>query len=104
MVGVPPLMRSRPSGPRTMLGSVAISDWKSSPASGWTSIFEPFSTSLTATGWMLCVGELEDATTLTLSRTKAIRISTSTCSISPGRTPNGEVVVSANPSRVARIT
>ena len=58
VVGAPPLMRSRPSGPRMMLGSTVRSDWKSSPASGWISIFAPVSTSLTATGCRLSVGEL----------------------------------------------
>ena len=46
------------------LGSTVSSDWKSSPASGCMSIFAPVSTSLTATGWMLSVGELAGATTL----------------------------------------
>ena len=52
---------------------------KSSPESGWMSILAPVSTSLTATGCRLSVGELPGATTSTLSRTKVNRISTSTC-------------------------
>ena len=46
-----------------MLGSTVSSDWKSSPASGWMSILAPVSTSLTATGWRLSVGELAGTTT-----------------------------------------
>ena len=62
-----------------MLGSTVSSDWKSSPASGWMSILAPSSTSLTATGCRLSVGELAGTTTSTLSRTNVRRISTSTC-------------------------
>ena len=50
-----------------MLGSTVISDWKSSPASGWMSIFAPVRRSLTATGCRLSVGELAGTTTSTLS-------------------------------------
>ncbi len=102
VVGAPPLIRSRPSGPRMMLGSTVSSDWKSSPASGWMSILAPLSTSLTATGCRLSVGELAGATTSTLSRTKVSRISISTFSVAPPRTPKGSDSPSANPSRTAR--
>jgi hypothetical protein len=78
VVGPPPLTRNRPSGPRMMLGSTVSSDWKSSPASGCTSILAPDSTSLTATGCRLSVGELAGAMTSTLSRTNVRRISTRT--------------------------
>ncbi len=84
-----------------MLGRSVISDWKSSPASGWMSILAPVSTSLTATGCRLSVGEFAGATTSTLSRTNVSRISTSTCSVSPPLTSNGAVSMSANPSRAA---
>src|SRR5262245_22179862 len=87
-----------------MLGSTVSSDWKSSPASGWMSIFAPDSTSLTATGCRLSVGELLGATTSTLSRTNVSRISMSTCSVSPGLTLNGAESVSAKPSRTAWTT
>ena len=87
-----------------MLGSTVSSDWKSSPASGWMSIFAPVSRSLTATGCRLSVGELAGTTTSTLSRTNVSRISTSTCSVAPPRTVNGDDSLSANPSRTARTT
>ena len=83
------------------LGRSVINDWKSSPDSGWMSILAPDRLSLTATGWMLSVGEFAGATTCTLSRTKVSLISTSTCSVSPPLTENGEETVSANPSRTA---
>ena len=102
VVGAPPLTRSRPSGPRMMLGSTVSSDWKSSPASGWMSILAPLSTSLTATGCRLSVGELVGAITSTLSRMKVRRISIRTFSTASPRTPNGSDSPSANPSRTAR--
>src|SRR6188508_1689545 len=68
------------------------------------SILAPVRTSLTATGCRLSVGELAGTTTSTLSRTNVSRISTSTCSVSPGLTPNGAESVSANPSRTAWTT
>ena len=101
---MPPLTRNRPSGPRMTLGSIVISDWKSSPASGCTSILVPVSASLTATGWMLCVGELAGATTFTLSRTNVSRISSSTCAVAPAVTGKAAASTSAKPSRVARTT
>ena len=63
------------------------------------SILAPLSTSLTATGCRLSVGELAGTTTSTLSRTNVKRISTSTCSVAPPRTVNGADSASANPSR-----
>ena len=86
-----------------MLGSTVSSDWKSSPASGWTSIFAPVSTSLTATGCRLSVGELAGATTSTLSRTNVNRISTSTWAVDPAATLKAVDSASAKPSRIARI-
>lgn len=86
------------------LGSTVSSDWKSSPASGWTSILAPLNTSLTATGCRLSVGELAGTTTSTLSRTNVSRISTSTCFVAPPCTVNGADSPVANPSREVATT
>ena len=87
-----------------VLGSTVRSDWKSSPARGWISIFAPLRRSLTATGCRLSVGEFAGTTTSTLSRTNVNRISMRTCSVSPLSTVNRADSASAKPSRCAFTT
>ena len=78
-LGWPPLMRKRPSGPRTTPGRSWRRLWKSSPSIGAVSNTEPASMSLIDTGWTLLVGDAgSGARTSTSGITKVSSMSSST--------------------------